>query len=407
MELSAMTVAGWDSRYHSLPEREIRRRRERTRKLLEEKDLPVLLVFDMVRGGYFQWFTGTGLSERPTEEIMMIPRQGEVKVVLSQECFTDEQQRNYQKPDATNSQDSRFGAVNVPALYYGDIVSCLGEGERRVGVVYGDAVRVTVKRYLEEHIPGICFVDVTEELEAVKAVKSRQELDVLEAVAGLHDRLAAVAGYLLRPGRTEADIVRELRYRACQLGAGGEDMTRHLVVDLTSSAMGGPAEAEPLRYPGRRLQRGDRVNLRIQGIFLDDYYGILGRCYCLGEADEETRRLWNHAVAAQQAGAAALKPGATAADGAAAISRYLTENGFAEDTSANLYGIAYRIGEAPARYQASERMTLEPGMVLAVTPKLTVEGQDPYCCADAFRITETGAVRLTRTPQEPVEIRGW
>lgn len=407
MELSNMTVAGWDSRYHSLPVSEINRRRERTKQLLAEKDLPVLLVFDMVRGGYFQWFTGAGLSERPTEEIMIIPREGEVKVVLSQECFSDEQQRDYQKLDATNSQDSRFGAVNVPALYYGDLLEHLTETDRRVGVVYGDDIRVTVKQYLEAHIPGICFVDVTEELEAVKAVKSPQELSVLEVVAGLHDRLFAAAGYLLRPGRTESDVVRELRYRACQLGAGGEDMTRHLVVDLTSSPMGGPAEAEPLRYPGRRLQKGDRVNLRVQGVFLDDYYGILGRCFSIGEADEETKRLWSCAVGAQEAGAAALRPGATVADAAAAVSRYLTEKGFPEDDTANIYGIAYRIGEAPVRYQASERMSLKPGMVLAVTPKLCVKGQDPFCCADAYRITEEGCVRLTRTSRELSEIRGW
>lgn len=406
MELSTMTVAGWDSRYHSLPASEISRRRERTRQLLEEKQLPVLLVFDMVRGGYFQWFTGAGISERPTEEIMIVPRNGEVTVVLSQECFTDEQQQNYQKLDATNSQDSRFGAANAPALYYGDILNCLTDEDRAVGVVYGDDIRVTVKTYLEEHIPGIRFVDVTEELEEIKAVKSRQELTVLEAVAGLNDRLFMAGSYLLRPGRTEADVVREIRYRACQLGAGGEDMTRHLVVDLTSSAMGGPAAQEPLLYPGRTLQKGDRVNLRVQGIFLDDYYGILGRCYCLGEADEETRRLWGHAVGAQAAGMAALRPGATVADGAAAINTYLREHGFPEDNSANIYGIAYRIGEAPARHQPSEQMKLKPGMVLAVTPKLQVEGQDPFCCADACRITETGAVRLTRTPQELVEIRG-
>lgn len=405
MDISKMMVSGWEGRYYSLSRTELQRRLESARAVMREKEVSVMLVLDMVRGGFFQWFLGAGISERPTEEILIVPSAGQMKICLSQECFTKEQQESYQKLDAVSSQDSREGdAQNVPALYYGDIGEHLKNGDTRVGIVYPDDLRVTVKQYLENHIPGITYVDCTRELNWVKAKKSSEERSILEQTAAQHDRLFGTNPYQLRPGRLEADVVRELRYRACQLGSGGEDMTRNLVVEFTSAPMGEPAVQEPIRYPGRRIQEKDRVNICLQGVFQDNYYGILGRCYTMGPATEQVKHHWQTAIEAQRTGAAALRPGATILEASEAINQYLRQQGCPEDNSTSIYGIAYKIGEIPCRYDESEQMPLEEGMVLALKPKVYIGEEDPYCCADPYEITKDGARRLTKTSQALVEL---
>lgn len=405
MDITKMKVAGWEARYYSLLPAEMERRLTCTRKMMEEKELSVILVFDMVKDGLFQWFMGAGISERPTEEILVVSLEGTMKICLTQECFTKEQQEHYKKVDSVNSQDSRMGeAENRPALYFGDIKEHLKKENSRVGIVHPEALRVTVSEYLQEYIPGITYVDVTKELEEIKAVKSPEELAVIKEVAGLHDRLFSVNPFLLRPGKTEADIVRELRYRACQLGAGGEDMTRNLVVDMTSAPMDQPAEAEPILYPGRVIREGDRINICLQGIFQDGYYGIAGRCYTLGKATESVKKNWETAVEAQKAGASKLRPGATIKEASEEINRYLREKGLPADETANIYGLAYQAGEAPCRYDWSENMPLQSGMVLAVKPVVSAGKEDSYCCADAYQIMEQGAVRMSESSQELIEL---
>ena len=57
-------------------------------------------------------------------------------ICITSQCFTDEEHASYKKLNATNSQDARFGdAVNVPALYYGDIKKYMDD-TGRVGILY-------------------------------------------------------------------------------------------------------------------------------------------------------------------------------------------------------------------------------------------------------------------------------
>lgn len=404
MDITKTMVAGWDERYHSLSQKELERRLNATKIAMDAAGVDVLMAVNMVKQGFYQWFMGAGISERPTEEILIIPRQGQMILCTTSECFTDEQQKNYRKLAAVNSQDKRYGAaVNVPAFYYHYVLDELTD-TKRLGVINPDFLRRTVKEYLDTYIPGLEMVDMTETMETIKAVKSPEEQSCLKAAAAFCDRLFASLGVIVRPYRLEPDMVRELRYRAYQMGSGGEDVTRNVMVDLTSSPDGGPAFPEPVLYPGRQVMPGDRINILVRSITYDEYYGALGRCFILGKAGEETKHYWNMALKAQETAAAHLIPGNTISDANSAMNDYLKSQNVRPDTHVCIYGLGYRPDEAPCRFAKSQNMKLKAGMVLCVAPRIIVDGRDPWCAADMYEITENGARKLTQTSSRLVEI---
>lgn len=404
MDITKMDVAGWECRYYGMPHEELEHRRQRIRSVMKEKKVAVVLMVDMVFGNYFQWILGAGLSERPTEEILIFPENGTMTICLTSQCFSDEEHASYKKIDATNSQDARFGdAVNVPALYYGDIKKYMDE-TGRVGILYPDSLRKTVKDYLEENIPGLAWVDVTAEMEAAKARKSAAERKILKDMAAYHDRLFGSVAAMAVPGKLESDLVREIRYRAYQMGCGGEDVTRNAVVFLTSEPDNeARAVKEEILYPGKRICEGDRINLKMQCVACDEFYGILGRCFVLGKAGEETKKDQESLVKVQDYAASLLKPGSSLAWVSRKVQEYRRELGISEDNSNYLYGIGCGAWEAPTLNYLAE-LSLAEGMTVVIAPQLKKEGRETMYCADMYEITEKGAVRLNSFPRCVQEI---
>lgn len=403
MDITKMQVAGWECRYYGMPHEELEQRRNRIRAVMERNHVPVMLMVDMVRGNYFQWILGAGLSERPTEEILIFPQKGDMKICITSQCFSDKEQEQYTKVDATNSQDARFGdARNCPALYYGDVQGLM-DATGRVGILYPDSLRRTVKEYLEEKLPGLIWVDLTEELEATKAPKSDTEIGILQDMAAFHDRLFGAVKALTIPGMLEGDLVKELRYRAYKMGCGGEDVTRNAVVTLTSEPDGNGGKIKEILYPGKRILEGDRINLKMQCVGYDEFYGALARCFVLGEAGEETKKDQEMLVKIQDFAAEKLVPGTTLKEVAEAVQAYRQELGIAEDTSNFLYGIGCGAFEAPT-LTVEPQMPLASGMTFVIAPQLKRPDREAMCCADMYEITENGAARLNHFPRCVQEI---
>lgn len=403
MDITKMKVAGWECRYYGMPHEELEQRRERIRKVMKEKKVPVVLIVDMIRGNYFQWILGAGMSERPTEEILIFPKEENMTICITSQCFTDEEHASYKKLNATNSQDARFGdAVNVPALYYGDIKKYMDD-TGRVGILYPDSLRKTVKDYLEQKIPGLEWVDITEEMEAAKAPKSNGERKILKDMAAFHDRLFGSVAAMAIPGKLEGDLVKELRYRAYQMGCGGEDVTRNAVVFFTSEPDKEGGTIEEILYPGKQIQEGDRLNLKAQCVAYDEFYGALGRCFVLGKASEETKKDNEALVKIQDFAAELLKPGTSLLEVSRKVQKYRKELGIPEDNSNYLYGIGCGAWEVPTLTEQAE-MPLAAGMTVVIAPQLRREGREAMYCADMYEITEKGAVRMNMFPRNVQEI---
>lgn len=279
----------------------------------------------------------------------------------------------------------------------------------RLGIVNPDCLLKMTREQIASYYPTLIYEDLTAEFLAAKAKKCEEDRGAAHRAAQLYDRGFALMPWLLRAEQLEPQIVAELRRRLGTLGAEvtmlGEDPTATTLVTLTSAPDGGSAVSEPILYPGRRLEIGDRVNVCVNGYLRGGYAAALGRCYVLGRASEEARRCWDLTVQAQQRMAELLRPGATIA---AAVSQVIDEllcpNGFSTMGQNCVYGIGCSRSEAPRNVDASRDMVLETGMTLVIAPRLMLPGKDPYCCMDMFQVTDQGCIRLSRMEQDLIEL---
>lgn len=278
-------------------------------------------------------------------------------------------------------------------------------GADKIGIVNPECLKKSLRDKILAAYPDLEFVDITAELNCLKAEKSEDEVALAKAAAKIMDRAFGTLFLILRDGMSEHQASVELRWRLSQLGASEQDLQNMSVVRLTSAPDGGEAAEEPILYPGRSLHVGDRINITCTSYLPIGACGALGRCYIMGKASQEAKDYWALALRAQDVAAEAAKPGATLAE----IEKKVNEDvllpaGVAADHSAWLYGIGCDRFEAPRTVDSSRDMPLRAGMTLVIAPKVIPLGKDPYQCMDVFTVTDNGAVRLSGTSRELVEL---
>ena len=271
----------------------------------------------------------------------------------------------------------------------------------RIGVVNGEYLKKSMRDEILRYAPNTEFVDLTVEFDAMKAVKSPEEFTMIEQAAVIYDRAFSTMGLILQSGRTEHDAAVELRFRLSQLGASTQDVGLLTAVKMVSAPQDSPRENEPQTHPGRRIKNQDRIDVIVNGYVPGGYAAALGRCYIVGTPTEQTRKDWEVAVKAQHFAADAAKPGVCLREiKNELLTQVLEPNGFLLEETCWMYGIGGYRCEVPRVSDDTANMPLRAGMALAIGPSIRRGNQNAYCCMDVYRITESGAVRLSSTSQK-------
>lgn len=279
-----------------------------------------------------------------------------------------------------------------------------GVFQGKVGIVNPQCLKKNVRDHLTEAYPDFSFMDITDRFYALKAVKSQEEINQIREACMRYDRLFTAMPLLLRPERLEKEVVNEIRQRAAWQGADSETPGFHSMVTLTSAPDGAAAAQEPLSWPGRRLQMGDRINVVLNGYQDNGFSAALGRSFLLGTPSKESVRCWDLAVKAQALAASMLKPGMTLRQIGEAVDQFLGEKGFPAQSSVWIHGIGTAAYEYPRNTDHSIDWPLEEGMVLAVGPELRPGDQDPLRCVDVFVVTGSGGLQLSKAPQQLTQL---
>lgn len=153
------------------------------------------------------------------------------------------------------------------------------------------------------------------------------------------------------------------------------------------------------RSTTRRLEKGDPVYMCFCGIanFRNFRLGF-DREYFVGAATDEQQRVYETAVAAQQAALAAIRPGVIAEDVNTAAEEVYQAGGF---------GASYRTGRGigwsylePPELKRGDRTKLRAGMTFAVDGGITVPGEFGGRIGDSIVVTDDGFEYLTDFPRD-------
>jgi Xaa-Pro aminopeptidase len=252
---------------------------------------------------------------------------------------------------------------------------------------------------LGETCPDIRWRDGDAAMQAARRIKTPEELAVLEEATAIAEGVTAAASAAVREGVRECEVAGEALRALYRLG--GE--YAHVTTPFVAS---GERMAPPTRLATDKLIRdGDLVFIDI-GAMWSGYFGDIGRTIVCGEPSAEQRRVYRAVWEGLQAGIAAMRPGATNAEVAAAIRTRAASHGL-ERHFLSLFighGIGCGSNEPPYIGEAipgAATVTLEAGMVFAVEPLIWlpgVRGGGGVRLEDMVAVTDAGPRRMSRSP---------
>jgi Xaa-Pro aminopeptidase len=248
----------------------------------------------------------------------------------------------------------------------------------------GDQMWTAFTLGLQRVLPGRRWTTAAAVVAPLRAVKDAEELVRLAAVARAIDDVHRRVPDVLRPGRTEREVARDL----ARMIREGHDEVSFVIVAA------GPNSASPHHEPGpRMLESGDVVVVDIGGT-LDGYCSDMTRTYALGRVPDGFAEAYTALEHAQASGVAAVRPGRTAGEIDAAARDVLVAAGlgdlFVHRTG---HGIGLDTHEEPWILGGSAT-PLVPGMTFSVEPGFYLEGRWGARIEDIVAVTPDGVESL-------------
>jgi len=310
----------------------------------------------------------------------------------------------YVTPDAaTFLTDGRYGEVaaglvdTLPSTSLSVYTQGLYD---RLAALFGpaDAVQLEaadvswqVKRALAQRFDGRLEAS-TGIVEKLRLRKDQGEVEALRSAAAGGDYAFSVLSEIAQESPTEAALGEGLI--AAMGDRGGERAAWPPIVAM------GPNAARPHHRAGGE-PLGDGLLLVDYGCVVEGYHSDMTRTVWLGsEPDVEAARIYDAVLEANEAGIAAVRPGASAGDVDRAardvLASHHLEEHFLHSTG---HGVGLEIHEAPSVRTGSEEI-LEPGNVVTVEPGAYIPGQVGVRIEDMVLVTNEGREVLTHAPKE-------
>lgn len=237
------------------------------------------------------------------------------------------------------------------------------------------------------------LVATTDVVERFRRVKDGDEVAALAAAAAAGDAAFAALPGLLDAASTEAELgdglISTMKSRRAER-AGWEPIVAV-----------GPNAARPHHRAGTGSVDAPGILLLDYGCVVGGYHSDMTRTVWMGgEPDDEARRVHAAVLASNEAGIAAVRPGAVAGDVDEACRAVLRSHGYEEFfVHSTGHGVGLDIHEAPWVRRGSEDV-LEPGNVVTIEPGVYLPGRFGVRIEDMVLVTEDGHQVLTASPKE-------
>jgi Xaa-Pro dipeptidase len=300
---------------------------------------------------------------------------------------------------ATDAERAEVEAPGVTVRLAGDIARAVGARLDRVANHrLAAAPRKFIPKWLADAARSFTIEDGTALVDKLLMHKLPAEIDAIRRAARIADDAYGEFIKVVAPGRRQYEIVADLeaylRRRGCPdnfmiIGSGGKDV----------SGMTPPSE--------RRIAPGDLVTTELTPA-VEGYYVQICRTLVAGPATAAQTRAFAIYREALEAGIAAVKPGATAADVARAENDVFRRYGLGDYvtnkyTRVRGHGIGLFCDSKPHILENVDT-ELVPGMALIVHPNTYHPEVGYLVLGDAVVVTDTGVEVLCRTPRRLFEV---
>ena len=282
---------------------------------------------------------------------------------------------------------------NAFAMTADMVKSALNGAPARVGV----ADRMWAEQVLRFRalMPDAEQVTAGAVLRQLRVRKTPDEVDGLRRAGAAIDVVHSRMGEWLRPGRTEAEVGRDIAQAITDAG--------HVHVNFVIVASG-PNGASPHHHTSDRvIEAGDPVVVDIGGTMPDGYCSDCTRTYVAGGApDDEFARYYAILLDAQKQSCESVRPGVTAQSVDAAARDVIAAGGYGDFfVHRTGHGIGLEEHEDPYIVVGNETV-LEPGMCFSIEPGIYLPGRHGARIEDIVAVTDDGVERLDTIDRELV-----
>ena len=263
---------------------------------------------------------------------------------------------------------------------------------KTIGLLAPGFIPVAADRVLHEAFPDAKFVDATDQIARLKAIKSPEEMGLIRQTAAMHDEGVEIARRMLRPGITARDVVEEVRSYFTRNGSPIQTM------------MGGSAPRDQIcRYSGpieRKLESGDLFAMLIECAGPDGYYSETMPTMCLGEPPKHLQTAFDHASEIQNVLVDRVRPGMLPSELIEINDVLMAKHGYPPEGRLLGHSQGLDLVERPGFSPLGENLTIEHDMVISIHPTVHTANAWGFPNNLSFHFTANGMERLLKTPQE-------
>jgi Xaa-Pro aminopeptidase len=364
---------------------------------MKKSDLDLIFTQgnNMHLGGYVRWFTDIP-AEYNFHMTVLFPPQGEMTLIRTSASKIPEW--------ALRGVEEVCYAPFSPSLYYTAdaeadfaIAYIKKRNPKRVGYIGPALINSALMLRIRASCPGTELVDITDDFDLIKAIKSPEEMELIREAARIHDSVFSALPAIIRPGMMEYQIRSEVIQLLMNLGS-----EEHLVF-LATAEPGKPCGMCTFQYANRKMNMGDYGTILIEVSGPGGYYCESARNFCFGEPYTAMAKAWKVAVEAQQFTADMLTPGRPSSEIVDKYNKFVSERGYSQE--GRLYGHSqgYDLIERPAFMRHNdngiETMLIQAGMNCSLHPYFIDHEQTVYI-NDNYYVTENGAEKIHKTPPE-------
>jgi Xaa-Pro aminopeptidase len=268
---------------------------------------------------------------------------------------------------------------------------------RTVGFVGKGALPHAFVGHIVHALRGTTFVDATELVDRIKAIKSEEELALIRRCAAMQDQVFAAVLKHIRPGLRDIDITAFAQQEGQRLGS-------EQGIFLGGSApVGVRSPFVPRFMQGRTLAAGDHLSLLIENNGPGGFYTEIARTIVLGKASNELKDGFEAVREAQDHSLSLLKPGASCAGIHRAHNAFMERRGLPAELRLYAHGQGYDMVERPL-IREDETMTITANMNLAVHPGYETDSIFAVICDNYIVGADGPGACLHQTPKQVFEV---
>lgn len=241
-----------------------------------------------------------------------------------------------------------------------------------------------------------CDIDSSDELadtiRSIRAVKRGEEIESMIAAQRI-----AEAGFehmlgFIREGRTEREIQLELDFYMLSHGAEA--------LSFDTIALTGKNTSMPHGVPSDDVVKSGDFVLMDFGAVVNGYHSDMTRTVCVGQPDDEMKKVYDIVLNAQLEGLKAVKAGIKGCELDSVARKYISDAGYGEYFGHSLgHGVGMDIHEMPYASPTSGDI-LEEDSIITVEPGIYLPGRFGVRIEDFVVVREDGCFNMTDAPKE-------